>query len=115
MIRNRHIKEIKVNVNTDLIVQSVKILLDNSIKHTPDNGEICIGVKLGDEASGQVSASPLAGAGRFVFSPGMCPFRGSTSVDFVILTQKVEVLIFQGLPPCLYVFKVKDFFSSYNG
>lgn len=54
-------KEIMVNVNTDLIVQSVNILLDNSIKHTPDNGEICIGVNLGDDTSGQASSSPLAG------------------------------------------------------
>lgn len=55
-------KDIKVNVNPDLIVQSVNILVDNAIKYTPEDGQICLGVKLGNHPAGQGESGSPAGA-----------------------------------------------------
>lgn len=44
-------EDLEVKVNSDLIVQSVNILLDNAAKYTPGDGEIRLGVRLDQGAA----------------------------------------------------------------
>ncbi|MCL6612091.1 MAG: HAMP domain-containing protein [Peptococcaceae bacterium] len=45
-------EDLLVDVNPDLIIQAVNILLDNALKYTPEEGEIRLGVVLGEAALG---------------------------------------------------------------
>jgi signal transduction histidine kinase len=59
-----------VNINTDLIVQSVYTLVDNAAKYTPEESDIFLGVQQGDGVEGQEEAKPLIGAGPVKVQPG---------------------------------------------
>lgn len=45
-------EDLKIDVNPDLLVQAVTILVDNAVKYTPAEGEICLGVRLGGAGEG---------------------------------------------------------------
>ncbi|MFZ5631424.1 MAG: sensor histidine kinase [Bacillota bacterium] len=63
-------EDLKVDVNPDLMVQAVSILVDNAVKYTPEEGEICLGVALGESVIGEGQPGSTGGIGPIRVEPG---------------------------------------------
>lgn len=63
-------ENLEINVNPELMVQAVSILVDNAVKYTPEQGEICLGVLTGESADGEGGRFSVGGLPPVPLRPG---------------------------------------------